>query len=239
MKHLVITLLISLGLLLFTHLSAGDSSQALMTAAPVDTTGEAGLDFDQQLLAIQQSWSVNNYQLQAAAQVVAFEALLAQTAQLTQDYPKRAEAWVWQGITQSTFAGIKGGLGALSLAKAAKKSLETAIDLNPVVLAGSALTSLGTLYHKVPGWPVGFGNKDKARVMLEKALEISPNGIDANYFYGEFLFDEGDYDLAMRHLQLARQAPARLGRELADAARQTEITELLQRLDFEQGKEKG
>jgi tetratricopeptide (TPR) repeat protein len=239
MKHLVITLLISLGLLLFTHMSAGDSSKALMTAAPAQTTGEASLDFDQQLLAIQQSWSVNNYQLQDAAQVTAFETLLAQTAQLTQDYPKRAEAWVWQGITQSTFAGIKGGLGALSLAKAAKKSLETAIDLDPVVLAGSAFTSLGTLYHKVPGWPVGFGNKDKARVMLEKALEISPNGIDANYFYGEFLFDEGDYDLAMRHLQLARQAPARLGRELADAARQTEITELLQRLDAKRGKEKG
>ena len=75
--------------------------------------------------------------------------------------------------------------------------------------------------------------------MLEKALEISPNGIDANYFYGEFLFDEGDYDLARQYLQLAQQAPARLGRELADASRQREIAELLQQVDVKQAKSKG
>lgn len=235
MKHVII----ALSLLTFAQVSTGASSTELKPAPAADST-VARLDtFNQQLLVIQQTWSVNNYQLQGGAQATAFEALLAQTTQFTRDYPQRAEAWVWQGIVQSTFAGIKGGLGALSLAKAAKQSLETAIKLDPAALAGSAFTSLGTLYHKVPGWPIGFGNKGKAQAMLEKALEISPNGIDANYFYGEFLFDEGDYDLARQHLQQAQQAPARLGRELADASRQREIAELLQQVDVKQAKSKG
>ena len=59
------------------------------------------------------------------------------------------------------------------------------------------------------------------------------------YFYGEFLLDEGDYDLARQHLQQAQQAPARLGRELADVSRQREIAELLQRVDVKQPKNKG
>ena len=220
-------IIVALGLLVFALASVAES-----TAVSND-------DFDQRLLGIQLAWSVDNYQLHDDAQVAAFEALLAETAQFTQDHPRRAEAWVWHGIVQSTFAGVKGGLGALSLAKGAKKSLETAIDLDPTALAGSAYASLGTLYHKVPGWPIGFGNKGKAQVMLEKALEISPNGIDANYFYGEFLFDEGDYELARQHLELARQAPGRAGRELADVSRQSEITQLLGRVDAKQSKKKG
>ena len=48
------------------------------------------------------------------------------------------------------------------------------------MLDGSAYNSLGVLYYKVPGWPVGFGDKAKARELLQKALAINPKGIDAN-----------------------------------------------------------
>ena len=58
---------------------------------------------------------------------------------------------------------------------------------------GSAYTSLGTLYHKLPGFPIAFGSDKKARMYLEKALQISPDAIDPNYFYGEFLYDDGEY----------------------------------------------
>ena len=57
-------------------------------------------------------------------------------------------------------------------------------------LDGSAYTSLGTLYYKVPGFPIGFGDHKKARQLLEAALKVNPDGIDSNYFYGEYLFDE-------------------------------------------------
>jgi hypothetical protein len=69
---------------------------------------------------------------------------------------------IWEGIINSSWAGAIGGLGALGKVKAAKASLEQAMKLDPNALQGSAYTSLGTLYDQVPGWPIGFGDADKA-----------------------------------------------------------------------------
>ena len=140
---------------------------------------------------LQHRWAVANYELQDKPRVAALE-LLAQDAQaVTGRYPQRAEGWIWSGIIRSTLAGAKGGLGALGAAKAAREDLEQALALDPAALDGSAYTSLGTLYYKVPGWPIGFGNDKKADQLLRQALRINPDGIDANYFYGEFLYEQG------------------------------------------------
>ncbi len=50
----------------------------------------------------------------------------------------------------STYAGAKGGLGALSLAKKSRAVLESALMIDDQALQGSAYTSLGALYAKVP-----------------------------------------------------------------------------------------
>ncbi|NOX52213.1 MAG: hypothetical protein GXP16_17005 [Gammaproteobacteria bacterium] len=134
---------------------------------------------------------------------------------------------IWQGIVLSTLAGERGGLGALGLAKEAKRSLEKAISLDRLALNGSALTSIGTLYHKVPGWPISFGSDKKARKYLRAALDLNPDGIDPNYFMGEFLYDEGEYEQAKRHLIIAANASPRNDRPIADKGRQTEISVLL------------
>jgi Tfp pilus assembly protein PilF len=133
---------------------------------------------------------------------------------------------VWQGIVLSSQAGAQGGLGALSLAKEARKVLEASLKIDPAALGGSAHTSVGTLYHKVPGFPIGFGDDDKARKHLQVALKINPTGIDPNYFYAQFLLDEGEKALALEHLQRAQNAPARPGRETADVGRRKEIADL-------------
>ena len=91
--------------------------------------------------------------------------------------------------------------------------------------------TLGILYHKVPGWPIAFGDDDDAKNYLEKALALNPQGIDPHYFYGEFLYDERDYTEAKNHLLLAQQAPKRPLRPLADEARQNEIQKLLTKVD--------
>ncbi len=179
------------------------------------------------LLSIQQAWAKTNYQLKDDDQIEQFETLLIRIEEQTTLHPDNAEYWVWKGIIQSSFAGAKGGLGALSLAKKARKSLEKALEIDDSVLQGSAYTSLGTLYHKVPGWPIGFGDDDEAKKMLEKALKMNPQGIDPNYFYGEFLYDNKDYTGAQTHLQAALQAPTRTERPLADSARRIEIETLL------------
>ncbi len=66
-------------------------------------------------------------------------------------YADRAEPEIWYGIIVASYAGAKGGLGALSLAKDAKQALEHALAIDPKALAGSAYTSLGSLYYQVPG----------------------------------------------------------------------------------------
>ena len=192
--------------------------------------------FDAQLLSIQQAWAKTNYEIPAGdARAQAFEALEKRAAAFSKQYPERAEALIWQGIIESTYAGAKGGLGALGLARAARGNLEKALEIDPVALDGSAYTSLGTLYYRVPGFPVGFGDDDKARKFLLKALELNPNGIDPNYFYADFLYEEGRYADALRYLERAAKAPPRPGRETADKGRRAEIDALSARVKAKLG----
>jgi len=188
----------------------------------------AGADpaFDSELLDIQQAWAVASYQTPRDGREAAFAQLETRAEALAAANPGRAEALVWEGIVQSSHAGAKGGLGALGLAKKARASLEAAMKIDPKVLDGSAYTSLGTLYYKVPGFPLGFGDRDKAQDLLQKALAYNPNGIDPNYFYGEYLYEQGRYTDAMQYLDRAARAPARPGRELADEGRRAEIATL-------------
>ncbi|HLZ84609.1 MAG TPA: tetratricopeptide repeat protein, partial [Caulobacteraceae bacterium] len=94
---------------------------------------------------------------------------------------------------------------------------------------GSIYTSLGSLYGAVPGPPIGFGDRDRARAYFQKALAVNPVGIDPNYFYGAFLLRQGDHAGAIRALQRALAAPPRPGREIADRGRRAEAVALLAR----------
>ncbi|RRO04223.1 tetratricopeptide repeat protein [Pectobacterium aquaticum] len=176
------------------------------------------------LADLQHDWSVCQYQTLEANKENCFSTLSqrahdASHARNDDD----ATLLIWSGIIDSSWAGAKGGLGALSLVKQARTSLEKAIAIDPNALDGSAWTSLGVLYYQVPGWPVGFGDKKKADEMLKKALTLNPNGIDANYFYGDFLLKEGKVDEAKRYLEKALHAPARQERDIADNGRRREI----------------
>jgi len=183
--------------------------------------------FDAELLSIQQAWARVNYDTPAGgAREKAFEALEKRAERFTEQHPDRAEALIWEGIIESSYAGAKGGLGALSLAKEARSNLEKAIRIDAGALDGSAYTSLGTLYYKVPGFPVGFGDSEKAQELLTRALEVNPGGIDPNYFYAEFLYEEGQYTKALQYLEKASQAEPRPGREVADRGRRAEIAAL-------------
>ncbi len=192
-------------------------------------------DFNDDLIEIQHQWANANYQLKEDEQVKAFEQLIELSNDLTEKHPKEASLWIWKGIVQSSFAGVKGGLGALGLVKKARKSFEKAMELDDMALQGSAYTSLGILYHKVPGWPLAFGDDETAKELLEKALKINESGIDPNYFYAEMLFDNEEYQEAKVYLNKALHAPARLQRPIADAARRREVNNLLALVDKQLG----
>jgi tetratricopeptide (TPR) repeat protein len=197
--------------------------------------GQTEENFTTSLQALHQQWGIVNYTLSGDEQERAFEQLDKQSITFTKSFSDKAEVWVWRGIIQSSFAGVKGGFGALSLVKDAKKSLEKAIAIDGNVLAGSAYTSLGTLYHKVPGWPISFGDDDDAKKHLEKALQLDPKGIDVNYFYGELLYDQHKYDKAKQHLLTAKNSPVMY---TADEYRKTDIDSLIAKIEKKSAKKK-
>lgn len=183
--------------------------------------------FDAELRAIQTDWATANYATPEGEREAAFDKLIVRAAAFSNQNPQRAEALIWEGIVLSTAAGVKGGLGALSLAKKSREKLEAALAIDANALDGSAWTSLGTLYHKVPGFPIGFGSNKKAREYLQKALQLNPDGIDPNYFYAEFLYDEDDHAGALQYLEKALKAPPRPGRASADEGRHQDIQKLM------------
>jgi len=193
--------------------------------------------FDAQLLEIQTRWAEANYRETGKAQKQAFESLLDDARAFAAAHADRAEAGVWHGIVASSYAGVKGPFGAMSLAKEAKAALESAETLDPSVLDGSVYTSLGALYYKVPGGMIGFGDKDKARDYLEKAVQANPSGMDSNFFYAEFLFEQDEYAAAREALLKAQQAPPRAQRPLADQGRRVEVNALLERVNAKLGRQ--
>lgn len=185
-----------------------------------------------EIATLQKEWARIKYQMpEKKAQLDAIHRLEAQAAEVALKYPDRAEPKIWEGIILSTDAGIVKGLSALGKVKKAKMLFETSLNQNPRALEGSAHTSLGSLYYQVPGWPLGFGDDKEAERHLIMALQINPNGIDSNFFYGDFLLQNGRHQEAKKYFEKAMMAPNRPDRPLADAGRRQEIKAKLADID--------
>lgn len=204
---------------------------SLAVALFAATAAMADDALDSAIVQLQHDWAKANYQTPKGQQEAAFKALAERAHQVAASSPDKAEALVWEAIIQSGYAKAKGGLGALKHAEQARDLLLASLKIDPQALQGSAYTSLGSLYYKVPRWPLGFGDHKKAREYLEKALAINPNGIDPNYFYADFLLEEGDTAKAVEYFNKALNAPPRPGREDADAGRKADIEEGLNKAE--------
>ena len=201
-----------------------------LACAALAASSLARAGVDDEVRTLQREWETIKYRKAEAEQEKAYQALMQTAAGVRQKYADRAEPEIWYGIIAASYAGAKGGFGALSLAKDARSALEHALQLDPKALSGSAYTSLGSLYYQVPRWPIGFGDDEKARELLDKAMALNPNGIDPNYFLGDYLYRRRDFDGARAALERALRAPARPDRPLADEGRRKEIQELLAKL---------
>jgi len=184
----------------------------------------------EELSQLQKRWAEVNYTMKGEQQEAGFEALVSDAEKAVSTNTNSAELLIWDGVIKASFAGAKGGLGAMSLAKAAKADFEKALTMDERALHGSSYTNLGVLYFKVPGWPIGFGDDDKAKAFFEKALAIDSEGIENNYFYADYLLDQGQYAEAETYLLKAQNAAPRPNRPLADKERRAEITVALEKV---------
>ena len=203
------------------------AAAALITFA----TPALAVTMAQDVKAINDGWAHIAYEVRGSStQTRALDQLASQAAALVARYPNQAEPLLWQGIVVSEQANRANFLHKLGLATRARDLIARAYAINPRAANGGAAMSLGVLYYKVPGSPIGFGDDARARRLLREALALDPAGLDANYFYGDFLHDQGDDASARTYLQKALRAPHDPARPVWDAGRRREVQTLLNQL---------
>jgi tetratricopeptide (TPR) repeat protein len=196
-------------------------------AAPTDM---AAMEVD--VRRLDDEWAHITYQVtDKGEQLREIDALAKEAATVAGRYPGRPEPLLWQGIITSEEAGMASVFDQLGLATDARTMFEKAEAIDPNALNGAVLMSLGVIYYRVPGFPIGFGNDRRARGFLEAALAMDPNGLDANYFYGDFLIEQGEYAKAKTILDHALDARPNPNRPVWEAGRRREVQALLTKLN--------
>ncbi|KQX25186.1 MULTISPECIES: tetratricopeptide repeat protein [unclassified Sphingomonas] len=202
---------------------------AAMVAAALSCAASAGMPED--VKSINDNWARIAYQMNGSShQTTALDQLAHQADLVVARYPGQADPLLWQGIVVSEQANRANIFHKLGLATRARDILARAYAINPKAGNGGAAMSLGVLYYKVPGSPIGFGDSAHARQLLQQALSIDPDGLDANYFWGDFLYDQGDKAGAKAALLKALRAPHDPNRTVWDAGRRREVQALLTKI---------
>lgn len=204
---------------------------AIAAGVLMATSAPAFAGMSEDVKTINDEWAHITYEVRGSStQTKALNALAKRAAALVAKYPGKAEPLLWQGIVTSEQANRANIFHQLGLAKKAFRILNQAYAIDPRAAKGGVAMSLGVLYYKVPGPPIGFGDKDKARQLLKQALALDPNGLDANYFYADFLYDQGDKAQAKSYALKALNAPHDPSRPVWDRGRRAEVRQLLKKI---------
>lgn len=180
---------------------------------------------------LQTKWETYKFEVPEGDKQTAFMNSLGEEADAAETrFPGRVEVLIWDGIITSERASMANPLSALGLAKRARDILEKAYKKDPAALSAGATTSLGVLYYRVPGFPIGFGDTEKARQLLEQAVQLAPTGLDALYFYGDFLYNQKEYAKALDVFVRAQKLPPHPDRPLWDHNRHLMIGELIEKI---------
>jgi tetratricopeptide (TPR) repeat protein len=190
-------------LLLSLHCVAGDLAHSVQT--------------------IESEWASIYYELPKSEQRNAYDALLNKTEQLVAQNPNDAGLLFWQALIIATNAELQDGFTALKAIHKSRDLLQEAIKINPQTANGSAYVTLATLYYMAPKWPIAFGDNTTAEELFQTALKINPNGIDTNYFYGDYLLANNQTKEAQMYFEKALSAPTRKDQSFADSKLKDEV----------------
>lgn len=201
---------------------------ALFGTAALLSATLAKAAYEDDLHALQERWATVRYESSGDEQKKQLESLIKDADALIAKSADRADSYIWAAVIRGSLAEAANNLSALGTVKEARANLEKALSIDPKAEDGYAYGVLGLMYSKVPGWPVAFGDKKKAKELLLKGLEIAPNGMNANYFYAQFLFEQDEYKQAQLYIAKAAQAqpPQAAEQSKAVANRLREIREL-------------
>jgi len=196
---------------------------------------QAAPDIETSVSELERQWARISYYSPTIAprsvdQQMAFASLSQQAEALAQQFPDQPLQMAWRGMIMCSHAEAVGGFKAFHEVTQARDLFLKAKQLDPHIMSGTVDAYLGTLYYKVPGWPIGFGDNQKAVVYFQQAIVESPAGIDSNLLYAKYLIDQGDFAEAQRHLLVALKAPIRPDHAEYDQGRRQDIDAALAKI---------
>jgi tetratricopeptide (TPR) repeat protein len=191
----------------------------LLLAAPVAAADSLSAALDR----IESGWAQVQFATpEKDAKLAQLDKLLASATSLEKSNPGRPEPVVWRGVLMATKAGVVRGWSSLGLVKDARSQLERAVAIAPDTAGGLGLMQLGILYQEVPGPPIAFGNRTKAKAYLQRALAVDPKGLATNLALANFFIKGARYAEAEPLLERALAAPVDASQPLADKGRRAE-----------------
>lgn len=187
------------------------------------------------LETIQQKWAQIKYSenLSKDKKIEAFNLLITAIEKLRAEKERDVPLRIWHGTVLSTKASLVGGLSALGDIEKARDLLEESLILDDKALDGFAHSILGSMYYKVPGWPIAFGDDEQALEHLKKAVLLDPYGLDSNFYYGEYLFEEDEYVEALVYFEKALDAKKRSNQKIWEEGRRAEIRDFIKKIKEE------
>jgi tetratricopeptide (TPR) repeat protein len=203
---------------------------AAMLCVALHAARAAAADTESAIAALENQWAAISYHTPKETQEAAFQALSRQADDLARQFPGQALPLAWRGIILCSWAEAQGGLQALDHVIAARDAFLQAKKIDAHIMNGTVDGYLGTLYHAVPGWPIGFGDRNKAAAYFRQAVSENPPSIDIGFLYGHYLFETGDYAQARQYLTAALAMPLRPDHVAYDNGRRQDIAETLAKM---------
>lgn len=99
---------------------------------------------------------------------------------------------------------------ALKSARPMRESLEIVLGNDEKFEYGGAHRALGRLYYELPGWPLSFGDNDKALEHLKKSMNLFPDHLGNRIYYAQMLLKKGQKEEAKKQIVYFRQNSKKL-----------------------------
>ena len=192
--------------------------------------GEEITDACQSSKQLVNDWAKTRYLTPADKRVVEFTTMLVLLNNESLKCLNTAEYQIIEAMIKGSMAKQQSRFKAIKQISQIKRHLDKAIKKKSSAMNGLGWTLLGLLYDKSPGWPLSIGDDEKAENAYLEGLKYNPDGIDANYYYGDFLRRKGRLEEARKFLQKASTAEPRDGYEIADHGRMKDVQRSLAKL---------
>ena len=135
----------------------------------------------------------------------------------------------WYGINLGMWGQSKGILSSLKALAPLRAAMEHVLDRNEAFFFAGPHRALGRIYHKVPGWPVSIGNKNKALGHMERSVELGPRFFLNRIYLAELYLDLKRRRLARGQLEWLLDTPIEPGHAVEDGVHRDRARDLWQR----------